>query len=141
MYRRLIGLSYNAIARQDKIYRNVLNTLGRTKYISQYIEYTRRTKYISQYIRLEVQGPSGPQLLVHMRPFGPPLDFLDFSNPQKWIRSTILMIFLFYFQNPTSVAKISKKSKFPSKIVIITINLTSITTGVSKLNRSAAPDI
>ena len=34
-------------------------------------------------------------------------------NPQKLIPSEILMIFLFfYFQNPTSVAKISKKSRF-----------------------------
>ena len=37
IYRRLIGRPYIAIARQDKIYRNISNALGRTKYISQYI--------------------------------------------------------------------------------------------------------
>ena len=37
IYRRLIGRSYIAIARQDKKYRNISNALGSTKYISQYI--------------------------------------------------------------------------------------------------------
>ena len=94
-----------------------------------------------------------------MRPFGPPLAlrasfwFLDFFLILDfwifWIFLTLKNGFtakfwwfsFFYFQNPTSVAKISKKSRFHSKTVIIIINLTSITTGVSKLNRSAAPDI
>ena len=38
---RLIGRTYIAIARQDKIYRNISNALGRTKYILQYIGCTK----------------------------------------------------------------------------------------------------
>ena len=41
MYWRLIGRLYIALARQDKIYRNILNALGRTQYISQYIGCTQ----------------------------------------------------------------------------------------------------
>ena len=57
IYRRLIGRSYIAIARQDKIYRNISDALGKTKYISRYIGHTREaqvrpwiSKFISQHI-------------------------------------------------------------------------------------------
>ena len=48
--KRLIGRSYIAIARQDKIYRNKSNALGRTKYISNISYALRRLRSDHEYL-------------------------------------------------------------------------------------------
>ena len=57
IYRRLIGRPYIVLAQKDKIYRNISDALGRTKYVSQYIGCTqeaqirpRTFQFISQHI-------------------------------------------------------------------------------------------
>ena len=92
---------------------------------------------------LKVQGPSRPQLLLW--PFGPPfgpvdfwilLNFLDFLTLKNGFLAKFWSFSFFTFKMWHLVQKLAF-SQFYSKIIIIIIKWSSITTGVLNFNHSS----